>query len=116
GLCWRGALGTGMVGMAFAAATIFALGKTFYWPTMLGVVGERFPKAGAIAMGLSGGIGMLSAGFLGSPGIGYTQDRQALEHLQHSAPAAYARVKSDETNHFLFFEPIQGLDGAKVKV
>jgi hypothetical protein len=113
GLYWLGTITT--VGMAFAAATVFALGKTFYWPTMLGVIGERFPKAGAIAMGLSGGIGMLSAGFLGGPGIGYTQDRQAVAHLQQSAPDAYARVKADETNRFLFFPPIQGLDGAKVK-
>lgn len=114
GLYWLGTVTT--VAMAFAAATVFALGKTFYWPTMLGVIGERFPKAGAIAMGLSGGIGMLSAGFLGGPGIGYTQDRQAVQHIQQSAPATYARVKSDETNRFLFFPPIQGLDGSKVKV
>jgi MFS family permease len=114
GLYWLGTITT--VSMAFAAATVFALGKTFYWPTMLGVIGERFPKAGAIAMGLSGGIGMLSAGFLGGPGIGYTQDRQAVQQLEATAPAAYTRVKSDDTNRFLFFPPIQGLDGAKVKV
>src|SRR3954468_4838052 len=114
GLYWLGTITT--VGVAFAAATVFALGKTFYWPTMLGVIGERFPKAGAIAMGLSGGIGMLSAGFLRGPGIGYTQDRQAVQHLQGASQDAYARVKSDETNRFLFFPPIQGLDGSKVKV
>jgi fucose permease len=114
GLYWLGTVTT--VAMAFTAATVFALGKTFYWPTMLGVIGERFPKAGAIAMGLSGGIGMLSAGFLGGPGIGYTQDRQAVQQLQTTAPDAYSRVKSDETNRFLFFPPIQGLDGSKVKV
>jgi hypothetical protein len=114
GLYWLGTINT--VGMAFAAATVFALGKTFYWPTMLGVIGERFPKAGAIAMGLSGGIGMLSAGFLGGPGIGYTQDRQATAQLQAANPDAYTRVKSDETNHFLFFPAVQGLDQAKVAV
>jgi hypothetical protein len=114
GLYWLGTVAS--VAMAFAAATVFALGKTFYWPTMLGVIGERFPKAGAIAMGLSGGIGMLSAGFLGGPGIGYTQDRQATAQLQTSNADAYARVKSEETNHFLFFQPIQGLDQAKVGV
>ena len=56
------------------AATIYGVGKTFLWPTMLGVVGERFPKGGALAMGAMGGIGMFSAGMLGGPGIGYTQD------------------------------------------
>lgn len=113
GLYWLGTITT--VAMAFAAATVFALGKTFYWPTMLGVIGERFPKAGAIAMGLSGGIGMLSAGLLGGPGIGYTQDVQAVKYLKSADENAYARVKADDTNHFLFFPGIQGLDGAKVK-
>ena len=102
--------------MVFIAATIFALGKTFYWPTMLGVIGERFPKAGAIAMGISGGVGMLSAGFLGGPGIGYTQDLNARSHLQASAPDAYNRVKADRENKFLLFPAIQGLNGQKVDV
>jgi MFS family permease len=31
------------VGMILVAATIYGVGKTFLWPTMLGVVGERFP-------------------------------------------------------------------------
>ena len=114
GLYWLGTVKT--VAVAFAAATIFALGKTFYWPTMLGVIGERFPKAGAIAMGLSGGIGMLSAGFLGGPGIGYTQDRQATAQLQQTHPDAYARYKAEESNRFFFFSPIQGLDQSKVAV
>lgn len=110
-------LGTVTGGIMIAvAATIFALGKTFYWPTMLGVIGERFPRGGAVAMGISGGIGMLSAGFLGGPGIGYTQDRYASTNLQHSAPDAYQRVKAEQTNHFLFFDPVQGLDGQKVAV
>jgi hypothetical protein len=30
------------------AATIYALGKNFFWGTMLGVVAEQFPKGGAI--------------------------------------------------------------------
>jgi len=114
GLYWLGTVST--VAVAFAAATVFALGKTFYWPTMLGVIGERFPKAGAIAMGLSGGIGMLSAGFLGGPGIGYTQDRQATQQLEGVSNDAYARYKAEQKNHFLFFRPIQGLDQSKVAV
>jgi hypothetical protein len=96
------------------AATIYGVGKTFFWPTMLGVVGERFPKGGALAMGSMGGIGMLSAGVLGGPGIGYTQDVNITAKLRESSPAIYAEVKSDEPNHFLFFPPVAGLDGTKV--
>ena len=104
------------VALVFVAATIFALGKTFYWPTMLGVIGERFPRGGAIAMGLSGGIGCLSAGFLGGPGIGYTQDYHASHKLAAIDEPAYQRVRSADTNRFLFFPPIQGLDGSKVAI
>jgi hypothetical protein len=83
---------------------------------MLGVVGERYPKSGALGMGLMGGIGMLSAGLLGGPGIGYKQDRHASNYLQSSAEHrdTYERYKSADRNGFLFFEPVQGLDGAKV--
>jgi MFS family permease len=114
GLYFLGANSTG--GLIWVAATIFALGKSFYWPTMLGVIGERFPKGGALAMGFSGGIGMLSAGFLGGPGIGYTQDLHASRNLQSISQPAYDRVKSEDKNHFLFFPAIQGLDSAKVAV
>ena len=90
GLYMLGATTSGA--MILLAGTIFALGKTFYWPTMLGVIGERFPKGGALAMGISGGIGMLSAGLLGSPGIGYTQDRNASAMLM-SATAPRIRPR-----------------------
>jgi MFS family permease len=96
------------------AATIYGVGKTFFWPTMLGVVGERFPKGGALAMGAMGGIGMASAGILGGPGIGYTQDVNITAKLRETNPAVYQQVKSDEVNRFLFFPPVEGLDGAKV--
>ncbi|MEO8494372.1 MAG: MFS transporter, partial [Planctomycetota bacterium] len=50
------------VALVWIAVTIYGVGKTFLWPTMLGMVGERFPRGGAITMGAMGGIGMLSAG------------------------------------------------------
>src|SRR5207253_2947530 len=37
-----------------AAASVYGIGKTFYWPTMLGVISERFPRGGALALGFSG--------------------------------------------------------------
>jgi fucose permease len=98
------------------AGTVYALGKTFYWPTMLGVIGERFPKGGALAMGISGGIGMISAGMLGGPGIGYSQDRFATQYLKEKSPVVYQQFKSEKATGFLTFEPIEGLNGAKVAV
>ena len=108
-------LGTVETGVAIlGAATIYGVGKTFFWPTMLGVVGERYPKGGALTLGAIGGVGMLSAGLLGGPGIGYTQDRFASEQLQADNAPVYEQVKADQPNRFLFFKRITGLDGAKV--
>ncbi len=84
---------------------------------MLGVVGERFPKGGAITMGTVGGIGMLSAGLLGGPGIGYVQDKYASEKLQQESVSIYdhyAVTDPKDESRFLLFQPIKGLDGKKV--
>jgi len=59
--------------MIFAAATLYALGKTFFWPTMLGVVAEQCPKGGALTLNAISGIGMLAVGTLGFPYIGALQ-------------------------------------------
>jgi len=115
-----GAIGLTLLGNAttglfvIVAATIYGVGKTFLWPTMLGVVSERFPKGGAITIGAMGGIGMLSAGLLGGPGIGYNQDYAASNDLKQKSPVVYDQYKSDSKNKFLFFPEIQGLDGSKV--
>jgi MFS family permease len=49
---------------AFAAATIFGFGKTFFWPTMLGVTSERFPRGGAALLAIMGGAGQLAVAFI----------------------------------------------------
>src|SRR5262249_20784527 len=48
--------------MIFAAATLYGFGKTFFWPTMLGVVSEQMPKGGALTLNAIAGIGMLTVG------------------------------------------------------
>jgi MFS family permease len=61
GLYWLGSLQPGASPIvAFAAATVFGVGKTFFWPTMLGVTAEQFPRGGALLLALMGGTGMLS--------------------------------------------------------
>ncbi len=60
--------------MLFAAATLFALGVCFFWPTMLGTVSERFPKTGALGLAIMGGAGMLSGGYI-VPLVGRFFDR-----------------------------------------
>jgi len=99
---------------AIIALTVYALGKTFFWPTMLAVIGDRFPRTGAVAMSIMGGIGMMSAGLIGSPGLGYAKDRFAGEALQSANEAAYAEYKSESSSKFLFFGEVNGLDGGKL--
>lgn len=107
--------GVGSTIAAIGALTIYGLGKTFFWPTMLAVVSERFPRGGAVTLGAVGGIGMLSAGFLGGPGIGFKQDFYASKQLKEKAPDTYDRYKAPKENHFLGFK-VQGLDGQKVGI
>jgi MFS family permease len=49
---------------AIVAATVFGVGKTFFWPTMIAFSSERFPKTGPLGMAVIGGTGMLSAAFI----------------------------------------------------
>lgn len=46
--------------LTFGAATIFAIGICFFWPTMIGFVAENCAKTGALGMSIIGGAGMLS--------------------------------------------------------
>ena len=101
--------------IALIALGIYALGKTFFWPTMLAVVGDRFPRSGAVAMSIMGGIGMLSAGLIGGPGLGYAKDRFTAESLQKDAPAAYASAKASSESKFLFLAPVTAVAGDKLE-
>ncbi|MCS7046903.1 MAG: MFS transporter [Gemmataceae bacterium] len=117
GLALLGLPATNTALLWLLAVTIYGIGKTFYWPTMLGVISERYPRGGALALGMSGGIGMISAGFLGGPVIGYQQDYAASIDLSNRSPAAYERYKSKEPSAPLPFLPkVAGLDNAKVGV
>jgi MFS family permease len=49
---------------AFAAATVFGAGKAFFWPTMLGVTSEQFPRGGAVVLAMMGGAGNLAVAFV----------------------------------------------------
>jgi MFS family permease len=116
-----GAIGLTLLGGATTvmacviAATVYACGKTFLWPTMLAVVSERFPKGGAVAIGMIGGVGMLSAGLLGGPAIGFKQDYHASANLKTTAPETYERYKAANENSFFSYKTV-GLDGAKVGI
>lgn len=102
--------------MAFVALGIYAVGKTFLWPTMLAVVGDRFPHTGAVAMSIMGGIGMLSVGTIGGPGLGYLKDRYTAQELQATDAQVYEANKAEKPSKFLNLEStaVFAVDGAKL--
>ena len=99
--------------LAALALTVYAVGKTFFWPTMLAVTSDRFPRTGAVAISIMGGIGMMSAGLIGTPGLGFAKDRFSGEALQESSPAQFAEYKADKESEFLGLKST-GLDGKKL--
>lgn len=101
-------------GGALLALTVYGIGKTFFWPTMLAVASDRFPSTGAVAISIMGGIGMMSAGLLGGPGLGYAKDRFAAESLKVSNAKAYDEFKSGSDSGFLFLDKVKGIDGKKL--
>ncbi len=73
-------LAQGMMAI-FAAATLYAFGKSFFWPTMLGVAAEQTPRGGALTLNALGGIGMLAVGTLGFPYIGTLQAAKEIQSV-----------------------------------
>ena len=58
---------------SFGAAAVFAVGITYFWPTMLGFVNENIPKSGALGLAIMGGIGFFGGG-IAQPLIGKIYD------------------------------------------
>ncbi len=74
--------------MAFASATLFAVGICYFWPTMLGVVSERVPKSGALGLALMGGTGMLMVGLVTAPQMGRLADGYLHQQLDEAQTRA----------------------------
>ena len=66
--------------MAFGAAAVFALGITYFWPTLLGFVSENIPKSGALGLAVMGGIGFLSASIV-TPLLGIAFDMETAKAI-----------------------------------
>lgn len=74
GVLWFSSLmaSAGLVALSFAespatgllAATLWGTGVCYMWPTMLATASERFPRGGALLMGLMGTAGTLSIQFV----------------------------------------------------
>lgn len=84
------------------AATIYALGKAFLWPLMLGLVSEQFPKGGALTLNVIAGLGMISAGILGAGILGFLQDKHSdqsiAEYDKQNSTALHASYLTKENS------------------
>jgi hypothetical protein len=78
--------------MILLAATVYGLGKTFFWPTMLGVVSEQSPRGGALTLNATGGVGMLGVGVVGAVFLGYIQDTAIEKRLEVDASGIHSQV------------------------
>ena len=100
-LCSAVLAGIGLALLSFAsnvfligiAATIFALGVCYFWPTMLGTVSERVPKGGALALAVLGGTGNLFYSVVTVPVMGRIAD-----HYLHRDLTSTVRVDDSTVN------------------
>ena len=109
GLFWLSNAGSAPA-MLFIAATFYGLGKTFFWPTTLGVVSEQYPRGGALMLNAIAGVGMISVGTLGNPAIGAVLDRDFAAEVREADPTLAAQVLTQKQG---IFGASEGLDPAK---
>lgn len=102
--------------MILVAATIYGIAKTFFWPTMLGMVSERFPKGGALTLNITGGLGMIAAGVIGAGILGFMQDKSIDKNIAKYDAANNTAIHSTYVTDkkTSVFGDYEGLDQAKL--
>ncbi len=86
---------------ALAAATLWAFGVSFMWPTMIAAASRRFPRGGSWSIGIVGFAGAMAIYFV-LPEIGKIYDRAKL--AKAGGEAAFAALKpGPELNQVLAF-------------
>ncbi len=89
---------------AFAAATVWGVGVCYFYPTMVASVAERFPRGGALFMGLLGFAGGVSIQFV-LPRLGAIFDRAKLEAA--GGLANFAQLPPEQLDHVLRYASVQ---------
>jgi len=90
----------------FFAATLYGLGKTFFWPTMLGVTSEQYPKGGALMINAIAGVGMIFVGSIGNPSIGTVQDQEFLAKMDKKHPELVEKVVTEQKGLWFNYESL----------
>jgi hypothetical protein len=111
GLTWLSYAGAAPM-IVFLAATCYGFGKTFFWPTTLGVVSEQFPKGGALTLSSVSAVGLIAVGVLGNPLLGALQDESLDKNLANQNSAIHAKVAEPaQTKYGFTYRP---LDKSKI--
>jgi fucose permease len=95
--------------MAILAATCFGLGVAFFFPTIVGLVAERMPRAGSLGIVLTMGVGLGAAGFIGTPVIGRIIDIQMARQLDQEKRTETAAVLKEA--EVVFYDELQEISG-----
>jgi MFS family permease len=95
------------------AATIYAAGQCFFWPTTPGFVSEQFPKGGALTINAIAGVGMLGVGILGGPWLGYVQNTTIEAELLAEGPAVIEQVVGEPQGSL--FDDYRAIDEQKLE-
>ncbi|MEO5923474.1 MAG: MFS transporter [Bryobacteraceae bacterium] len=108
GVLWFSSLGAalGLLALSYAnspvmgllAATVWGTGVCYMWPTMLATSSERFPRGGALLMGLMGTAGTLSIQFV-LPKMGSIYDTAKIDLA--GGETAFNALQGDALNSVL---------------
>ena len=90
----------------WGAFVLYAVGQTFYWPTVLGFVAERFPKGGALTLNTVTAIGLLAVGIIGTPIMGAFSDSHTVNNVKSVSEGIHAAAKTDASFFGATYESI----------
>lgn len=77
--------------LVYVSALIFAIGVTYFWPTMIGFVAENIPQTGALGMSIMGGVGMFAVS-MWNPVIGNWIDEARQQALASNSDPLLAEL------------------------
>jgi len=81
--------------MVYVSALLFAIGVTYFWPTMIGFVAENVPQSGALGMSMLGGAGMFAVS-MWNPVIGGWIDSAREQALAANANPEVAELAAGQ--------------------
>jgi fucose permease len=95
-----------------AAAAIFAIGVTYFWPTMLGFVAEYLPRTGALGLSIMGGAGMLSVSLI-LPFMGKVYDNEMMAIIPKTYTITDILNAIEGTKEFVILSQVKVMAGAE---